>query len=174
MIYLRSRGGIILLKRYIDNTKFLIQSTLFRIFLILAALSNLIYVFIEIKKNRLIQPLLTKSEINQLEYSQINSFSNSSFFFETTFIIFTLLMFLIIFRKKYRIVLKTGVSLLLIYFSMLFLLNSFLSWLFNAPLGNLTQILTLPFIILLLIIIYYVVIIITRGPLIFKKVHNNN
>ncbi|TFJ90658.1 hypothetical protein [Lentibacillus salicampi] len=127
-----------------------------RIFYILVlALLNMTYVSIEIYKSKISKPLLENSKITQLEFAKLESMSNYALLFETAFLIISVIWTLLMFTKKYEPTIKSSIPIQLLLLVSLLILNCTLSWLFDAPIGNLTQLLFGPIVFTSGAVIYF-------------------
>ncbi|MUV38956.1 hypothetical protein JNUCC1_02828 [Lentibacillus sp. JNUCC-1] len=117
---------------------------------------NLCYVSIEIYKSKFTQPLIGKSHITEAEFSKFETLSNYAYYFESAFLIVSIVWTLLMCSKKYQLSFKSG---MIAQFTLLFVwyvVNSILSVLFKAPIGNLTQLLWLPIVFAVVGVVYFV------------------
>jgi len=102
---------------------------------------NLVYVSIEIYKSKISEPLLGKPNITKLEFSKIETLSNFAYYFEVAFLIVSIIWTSLLFLKKYKPQFKKSIFIQLSFLIIVFIFNYTLSWIFDAPVGNLTQLL---------------------------------
>lgn len=93
-------------------------------------------------------------QVSQAEVEKLSMVSNYSLQLESTFIILSLLCMLFLLTKRARPFFTSLVIMTFSFFSVLFLLNIGLAVIFEAPQGNLTQLLVIPFQFLVFICIY--------------------
>ena len=142
----------------INNARtFLRQNRLFRLYLVLLAILNIAYVSIEIYKAKVSEPLLVKAEITQLEFLRLETLSSYAWYFESAIIVLMFVSIFLICTKKYRHFLKGFIAIHLAYLVTFFLLGNALSWIFVAPVGNLTQQLVYPILLILGVLIYSII-----------------
>ncbi|WP_210467927.1 hypothetical protein [Sporosarcina sp. 6E9] len=133
------------------------RSGMFRLIIVLMAISNVIYVAIEIYKSKISKPLLGKPEITKLEYSELVNLSNYSSTFEVIFIILAIVSAALVFTGKYKPLLKSYIVIQLTFLISIYSVNLILAWILDAPSGNMTQLLIGPFIFTFVILIYFVI-----------------
>ena len=133
------------------------QSRVFRLYLMLLSLLSMVYVAIEIYKAKISKPLLLKAEITQLEFMELATLSTYAYYFESALATLSVIGVFLIFIKKYRPFLTSFIVIQLAYLVALFMLSNVLSWIFVAPIGNLTQHLIAPFILTVGMLIYFLV-----------------
>ncbi|MFB9973188.1 hypothetical protein FPQ10_08530 [Allobacillus sp. SKP2-8] len=133
------------------------------IFITILLILNLGYISIEIYKSILSKPL--GPTITQSEFSRISTLSDFAYLFEVAFILVSLTWILLMFIKRNRthFIQHAGIHASLLI--SLFVINYILSWSFNAPVGNLTQLLYGPFVFVIGAMIYFVL-----TELLFKKI----
>lgn len=133
------------------------KSVVFRFIILLILISNIIYVSIEIYKSQISKSLVNKSEITELVFSKLVTFSNYALIFEFVFLLLSLASVVIMFIKTYRPLLVSYLVIQSLFLMSLFVLNNVLAWIFDAPVGNMTQLLYVPFILVFAVFIYFVV-----------------
>ena len=116
---------------------------------------NMAYISIEIYKSKIVEPLLGKSNITKLEFSKIETLSNFAYYFEVSFLIVSIIWTLLLFSKKYKPQFKKSIIIQLSFLILVFIFNYTLSWIFGAPVGNLTQLLLGPLVFVIGAIIYF-------------------
>lgn len=115
------------------------------------------YVSIEIYKSKISKPLLGKSEITKLEFSKLETLSNYGSTFEAAFLILSIFGVFLVFTKKYKPLLKSYIVIQLTFLISILTLNNVLAWAFDAPIGNMTQLLFIPFILVFGVLVYFVI-----------------
>ncbi|WP_432355726.1 hypothetical protein [Sporosarcina sp. A2] len=133
------------------------RSRMFRLIIVLMAISNVIYVAIEIYKSKISEPLLGKSEITKLEYYELENLSNYSSTFEAIFIILAIIGTSLAFTGKYKPLLKSYIVIQLTFLISICSANAILAWIFDAPSGNMTQLVMGPFLLIFGTLIYFVI-----------------
>ena len=141
----------------INNVRtFLRQNKVFGLYLVLLAILNIAYVSIEIYKSKISEPLLLKAEITQLEFLRLETLSTYAWYFESAIIVLMFISVFLICTKKYHNFLKEFIAIHLVYLVTFLLLGNALSWIFVAPVGNLTQQLVFPIILILGALVYFI------------------
>lgn len=133
------------------------KSGLFRLIILLMFLLNVVYVSIEIYKAKISNPLLGNSEVTKLEFAKLETLSNYTSTFETAFLLLSIIGTFLIFIKRYKPLLKSYIVIQLTFLTSILILNNALAWIFDAPTGNMTQLLFGPFTLLLGVLIYFVI-----------------
>ncbi len=146
-----------------NKKKLFNQNNILRILILLQVFINMAYVSIEIYKSTVSKPLLGKLEITQGEFTKIRTLSNYASFFEIAFLIIIIVYITMIFIKKYKPFLKGSILIQLTALISLFILNYVFAIVFNAPVGNLTQLLFIPLLITLGVTIYLIFKSLLRG-----------
>lgn len=127
---------------------------------VLLAIINIFYVTAEINKPNVLKSMgydITESSVFQVskaEIERLSAVSNYSLQFESAFIIISLLCMIFLLTKRVRPFFTSLIIMTFGFFSILFLLNISLAAIFEAPQGNLTQLLVIPFQLLVLTCIY--------------------
>ncbi|KHF39235.1 hypothetical protein [Halalkalibacter okhensis] len=133
------------------------QSMLFRSILLLSVFLYMVYVSIEIYKSHISEPFIVNAELTQVEFNQLHLLSNYAFIAEVGFLILLIVCNLLMFKKEKKPFFKDFILFQLLMFTGLFLLNTALAWLFNVPIGNMTQILFAPFTVVMMVLIYFLI-----------------
>lgn len=133
------------------------KSGVFRFILLLMLISNIVYVSIEIYKSQISKSLVYKSKMIELAFSKLVTLSNYTLVIETAFLILSLMGLVMMFIKMYRPLLASCLVIQLVFLTSMLTLNNILAWVFEAPVGNMTQLLYAPFVLVLAILIYFVV-----------------
>lgn len=146
-----------------NNKKLFNQSNIFHILILLQVFINMAYVSIEIYKSTVSKPLLDKLELTHNEFAKLVTLSNYASFFENAFLIIVVIYSIMAFTKKYEPFLKDSILIQLTSLSILFIFNYVLAMIFDAPAGNLTQLLFIPLVITFVGIIYFMLKTLFRG-----------
>lgn len=125
-------------------------------------LINIAYISIEIYKSIISEPLLLKAKITRLEFLKLETLSTYAWYLESAIIVLMFASVLFVCTKKYRSYLKSFIVVHLVYIGVFLLLGNILSWIFVAPVGNLTQQLIYPIMLLLVVLLYYIITVSTR------------
>lgn len=142
----------------INNVRSLMnQNKIFVLYLLLLAILNMAYVSIEVYKAKISEPLLVKGEITKLEFLRLETLSSYTSYFESTIIVLMFISVFLVCTKKYRHLLRSFIAIHLAYLVTFLLLGNALSWIFVAPVGNLTQQLIFPFILILGVLFYFII-----------------
>lgn len=126
----------------------------------LLTIINFIYISIEIIKPSVLESLgydFTETSVYQVthaEIRQISAIANYSLLFETAFIILAIVCMLLFFTKRFRPFFTSLMIMTFSLLSLLFILDVVLAMIFDAPQGNLTQLLIVPFQFLMAACIY--------------------
>lgn len=132
---------------------------LYLVYMLLTSI-NLLYVRAELYKPNIIKSMgyninaYSAFQVSQSEVESLAAVYNYTLLFESAFIIISLSCILFLFSKKVRPFFKSSLIMTFIFFLFLFLLNIILAIFFDAPQGNLTQLLLIPFQFLFLASIY--------------------
>lgn len=133
------------------------QSILFGLSILIMFFLNVAYVSIELYKSNISKTLLAKAEITQVEFAKIETLTNYAITIDTAFIILTIGSIVFMFLKKNRPKIKSANLFLLTFLIVLFVLNMVTARIFDAPIGNITQLLYIPIIIVFVVYIYLVI-----------------
>lgn len=117
-------------------------------------LINVIYVSIEIHKSK-VAKLIPSSELTSLEFERLEAISHYALIFEFAFLILSIFWTLILFTKKYKPFFRTSILIQCCSLLLLFVFNYALAILFDAPTGNLTQLIVLPFMVVIGAVLYF-------------------
>ncbi|WP_047982279.1 hypothetical protein [Ornithinibacillus contaminans] len=127
----------------INGTQNIIKSSIFRLFMIIAACIYVAYVSIEIYKATISRSIVGP-QITEAEFMQLHSLTNYSLIFEYGLFFLAVASLVVLFFIKSGSFKKRFMASLLVVFIVLWILGAILSWIFNAPVGNLTQPLLFP------------------------------
>ncbi|MDT8860382.1 hypothetical protein N0O92_09060 [Alkalihalobacillus sp. MEB130] len=122
------------------------QSGVFLVAILLLTLFNIGYVSIEIYKSSMSQPMVSGSTITEAEFSRLSTLSQYALILETAFLILIILNICLTITKRNKLVL-IGILLHLGFLIVLFSVNTVIAAIFHAPVGNMRQIVYIPFII---------------------------
>lgn len=145
------------MKSKIRENNFFKQSALFRFIIILMAILHVVYVSIAIYKSHISKPLLGQSHITKGEYSQLENLTNYTTFLEIVFILLILIGTFLIFTNKHKRLFNSYFVIQLTFLIAIAILNRVLAWIFDAPAGDLSQNLIIPFIIMFFVLMYFII-----------------
>lgn len=127
---------------------------------VLLTITNLLYVLSEVNKPNIIKSMgyditeYSVFQVSQSEVERLSRISNYSHLFESAFIIISLLCIILLLTKKVRPFFRSLMFIAFSFFLFLYILNITLAILFDAPQGNLIQLLLIPSQFLFLVGIY--------------------
>lgn len=124
-------------------------------YIVILVCLNIAYVSIEIYKSSVSEPLLGRTGITQAEFSKLETISHYALFFENAFLIVSIIWAVLMFSKNYMPSLKGSIFIHLSLLIVLFMLNCALAWIFNAPIGNVTQLLLGPLVLVFGALFYF-------------------
>lgn len=133
------------------------KSSVFRFIILLMLISNIAYVSIEIYKSQFSKSFVNKSDMTEVTFFKLVTLSNYALFFEIVFLFLTILCVVMMFIKMYRPLLASYLVIQLLFLTSVLVLNNTLAWAFEAPAGNMTQLLYAPFVLAVATLIYFFV-----------------
>ncbi|MHA6261549.1 hypothetical protein ACXYMX_16940 [Sporosarcina sp. CAU 1771] len=133
------------------------KSSVFRFIILLMLISNVAYVSIEIYKSQFIKSFVNKVDMTEVAFSKLVTLSNYALVFESVFLLLSILGVVMMFIKIYRPLLASYLVAQLLFLTSVLVLNNTLAWVFEAPAGNMTQLLYAPFVLAVATLIYFFV-----------------
>ncbi|WP_210468482.1 hypothetical protein [Sporosarcina sp. 6E9] len=133
------------------------KSGVFRFIILLMLISNMVYVSIEIYKSQFSNSLVKNTEITELTFTKLATLSSYALIFEMVFLVLSLVGIAMIFIKIYRPLFLSYVVIQLVLLTSMLALNNVLAWAFDAPAGNMSQLLFVPFALVFAALFYFVV-----------------
>ena len=105
---------------------------------------------------KLIQ-LVKNIEITELTFTKLATLSSYALIFEIVFLVLSLVGIAMIFIKNYRPLFLSYVVFQLVLLTSMLALNNILAWAFEAPAGNMSQLVFVPFALVFAALFYLVV-----------------
>lgn len=138
------------LKLYLKENKLVI------LYLIFVSFLNFQYVYFVVSKSQYALKHLLEGTIETQHFEYLSSISKLTNFLETLIILILLIYLLIVFIRKDKVDIKNFLVVNFSFFVGFALISSLISFIFSAPIGNLTQQLFTPFAIMFMVFIYYI------------------
>ncbi|WP_143484600.1 hypothetical protein [Halalkalibacillus sediminis] len=139
------------------------ESTLFRLYFILMSILAVAYVSIETYKSEINKPLIEKSGLTKSEFLEAHSLTILANNVEIALVVLALLGVWVIYLKKYRPYMGSFLISHIIFLAAIFLMGTVVAKIFDAPVGNLTEIVFSTAGPVLLLLIIYIALSVKKG-----------